>query len=193
MIRSALRHVFSKIKYPKLALLALTYLFAILIFSENDLLHYSEPLSSLGLTGVFVAGFFYAYEITAAPATAVLLLMAEGRNILVAGIVGGLGALVSDIIIFYFFRAEMLGEIRGISKTRVAQFIEKEETLLFGRFKKYVLYAFACFMVASPLPTEIGISILATVKSLTPKKFIFLAFLLHTTGILAILALGAGI
>ena len=94
------------------------------------------------------------------------------------------------MIIFYFIRDTMLDEIRRISETRVARFIEKEEGFIFGRFKKYVLYAIAAFLVASPLPTEIGVSIFATVKSLTPKKFILLAYVLHTAGIFCILWIG---
>lgn len=191
MIRNVFRHFLCVLGYPKLLLLLATYLLAVIMLDANLFLHYAGHLQSLGYFGVFLAGFFYAYEVTAAPATVVLLLMAKGQNIFYAAIAGGLGALVSDLIIFCFIRTTMLGEIRKISKTGIGRFIEKEERLLFGRFKKYALYLFAAFMVASPLPTEIGISILATVKSLTPKKFIALAYFLHTMGIFAILWIGS--
>jgi uncharacterized membrane protein YdjX (TVP38/TMEM64 family) len=172
-------------------LVAATYAIALLLLDANLFLHYAGVLQQFGYLGVFVAGFFYAYEITAAPAAVLLLLMAKGQNIFYAAIAGGLGALISDIVIFFLVRTTMLDEIRRISKTGIGRFIEREERLLFGKFKKYALYVFAAFMIASPLPTEIGVSILATVRGLTPKKFILLAYVLHTVGIFAILWIGA--
>lgn len=190
MIRSVLRHFLGVLGYPKLLLLAATYALAIFMLDAQVIFHFLQPLQALGFFGVFLAGFFYSYEVTAAPAAIVLLFLAKGQNIFYAALVGGLGALVSDLIIFFFIRTTMLGEMRKISKTRVAMFIEKEECLVFGRFKKYVLYVFAAFLVASPLPTEIGVSIFACVKRMTPKRFIVLAYFLHTMGILAILWIG---
>jgi len=190
MIRSVLRHFLRAFGYPKLLLLAATYALAIFMLDAQLIFHFLQPLQALGYFGVFLAGAFYSYEITAAPATVVLLFLAKGQNIAYAAIIGGFGALLSDLVIFYFIRTTMLEELRKLCRTEVACFIEKEEALIFGRFKKYVLYIFAAFLVASPLPTEIGVSIFATAKSLTPKRFIALAYLLHTGGIFTILWIG---
>lgn len=190
MIRDSLKHLFSRLGYPKIILLLAIYAITLILVGESVLSPYKEFLVSLGTLGSFLAGFFYAYEITALPATAVLLLVAKSENIFFAAIVGGLGALASDIIIFYFVRTEMLGEISKMAKTKLGQFIEREEGLIFGRFKKYVLYCLGAVFVASPLPTEIGVSIFATMKSLTPRRFIALAGILHTIGIFTILWIG---
>jgi len=191
MIRAVLRHFFCILGYPKLLLLAATYALAILLLDAQIIFNFMQPLHALGYFGDFLAGFFYAYEISAAPAAIVLLFLAKGQNIFLAAIAGGFGALASDLVIFFFIRNTMLDEIKKISGTKIAMFIEKEEGLVFGRFKKYILYVLAAFFVASPLPTEIGISIFAAIKGMTPKRFIVLAYLLHTAGILTILWMGS--
>jgi len=37
--------------------------------------------------------------------------------------------------------------------------------------QKYLMAALAGFLIASPLPTEIGITLLASIKNVTPRKF----------------------
>lgn len=48
----------------------------------------------------------------------------------------------------------------------------------------------AGILIMTPLPTEIGITILASRKNLSMKKFMIMAYILHTIGITIILLLG---
>jgi len=178
-----------KIKYPRLILVLITYIIACLLFKEYNQLPFHDFLLNSGYYSYYIMGFFYVYEFTAAPATALFLLLGQGHNIWIAAFIAGLGALVSDILLFLFIKKEMAGELNKLSKTPLARIIKKEEKKLFGRFKKYVLNVLAAILIASPLPTEIGVSMLSTEKNISPKKFIIIAYILHTLGILAILAL----
>lgn len=182
-----------KIKYPKLLLLVLTFVLAYFIFYNRSYPPFSAFLISLGYIGVFIAGFFYAYGFTAAPATAVLLSIAGQHNVVIAALIGGLGALISDLIIFYFIRFTVVDELRKLSRTKIVKELEFEEQLLFGHFKKYATASFAGFLIASPLPTEIGVTIMAAMKRMSPKKFAVIAYILHTLGILIILTIGNSI
>jgi len=180
-----------KIKYPKLLLLLLTIIISIIFFYEGKTfppLH--NFLISLGYIGIFLSGIFYAYGFTAAPATAVLLVLAKEQNILLAGLIGGFGALLSDIAIFLFIKYSFTDEIKRLEKEKAVRFIEKEEKKLFGHYQKYILVSFAGFLIASPLPTEIGVTLMATLKNVSIKKFIIIAYLLHTLGIFMILLIG---
>lgn len=51
----------------------------------------------------------------------------------------------------------------------------------------------AGFLIASPLPTEIGVVLMASLKNILTKKFAVVAYLLHTTGIFVILLIGRNI
>jgi hypothetical protein len=183
-----MKKVLPQLKYPKLIFLVLIYILTILIFKELDYTKVHNFLINAGYTGIILSGFFYVYEFTAVPATAVLIFIAKDQNIILIGFIAGLGALVSDIFLFYFFKREFLDELKRLSKTKTIKSIGKKEKKLFGKLRKYVLYIFACILIATPLPTEVGVSILATSK-ISPKKFILLMYILHTLGIISILAI----
>ncbi|MDD5417677.1 MAG: hypothetical protein PHW96_02195 [Candidatus Nanoarchaeia archaeon] len=179
-----------KIKYPRLILLIFTFILAYLIFAERDFAPVHDIMSFLGYFGTFIAGIFYAYGFTAAPATAILLSISKGQNLLIAGLVGGLGALTGDFVIFFFIRKTFADELRRLSRTKVMRVLAKEEKKLFGKFRKYLKVVFAGFIIASPLPTEIGVAMLASIKHLSAKKFGVIAYILHTMGVFAILSIG---
>lgn len=180
-----------KLKYPKLALLFLSIVIAVVFFQSgktNDSVQ--DFISSLGLFGDFIGGFFYAYGLTAAPATSVLLLLAKEQNILVACLIAGLGALISDILIFIFIRYSFNDEINKLKNEKMIVSFKNKGRKLFGSFYNYLLPSVAGFIIASPLPTEIGVSMLASFKRISIIKFMIIAYLLHTVGILVILTIG---
>lgn len=175
-------------KYPKLALLVLTFILAYSLFSLGFLDTILSALISLGYLGTFMVGFLYAYSFTAGPATIILIMIAKKENLFFAGLTAGLGALIGDIIIFLFIRHSFSDEVDRLSRERFFQSVRKYSS---GILRKYVLPVLASLIIASPLPTEIGVTLLASMKSMSTKRFTFIAYLLHTIGILIILIIGA--
>jgi len=178
------------IKYPRLLLYILSFIVAYLLFSYRSFASLHNALILLGYFGTFLTGILYAYGFTAPPATAMLLILAGDQNILFAGLVAGFGALLSDLIIFLFIRHGFADEIERFAKEKFFQRIPKKVSIILQR---YVLIAFACFLIASPLPTEIGVTLLASLKNISIKKFAVIAYLLHTMGIFVILLIGSNI
>jgi len=180
-----------KIKHLKIAGLILVYIISAMFYFEGKTyppLH--ELLITLGYFGVFFAGFFYAFGFTAPLATAVLLVLAGSSNIYIAALVAGIGALISDLGIFLFVRRFIIHEVRSMTHEKAIKVIVEEEKLL-GHFKKYIVTLIALILIASPLPTELGITLIATLKHISIKKFMVMAYLLHTCGIFIILLIGS--
>jgi uncharacterized membrane protein YdjX (TVP38/TMEM64 family) len=183
-----------KIKYPKLLLLIFSIIIAIILFySGKNYTPVHNSILSLGYVGSFFIGLFYAYGFTAPSATAILLILAKEQSIILTGLIAGLGAILSDLLIFLFIRYSFSDEIDKLEKEKIIKYLEKEERIIFGHYRKYVLPVFAGFLIASPLPSEIGIALIATLKKVSIKRFIILAYLLHTFGILLILLIGNAI
>lgn len=183
--------ILTKIKYPKLLLLLLTFIIAVMLFYEGKTyppVH--DFIVSLGYFGIFLCGIFYAYGFTAAPAAAALLVLAKEQNLLFAGLIGGFGALLSDIVIFLFIRSSFIDEIRRFEKEKIIKSIGNKGKRIFGHYHKYILPSFAGFLIASPLPTEIGVTLMGSLKRLSIKRFVIMAYLLHTAGIFIILLIG---
>lgn len=178
-------------RYPKiLSLLCIIVIAVIVFYGGKNYAPFHNFLVSLGYLGTFLGGIFYAYGFTATPATAVLLVLAQEQNILLAGLIGGFGALLSDYVIFLFVRTSFIEEIRRLQKEKIMRLLAKEGNVLFGNYRKYALLAFAGFLIASPLPTEIGVTLMASSKYISTKKFMIIAYALHTAGIFTILLIG---
>lgn len=179
-----------KLTYPKFLILIFTFALAYLIFIERDFTPFHDFLFSLGYLGTFLAGLFYTSGFTAAPATAVLLILSEEQNIFFAGLIAGFGALSGDLIIFKFIRFSFVDEIKKLSKEKAINNVHQKIPKF---LQKYFILLVAGFIIASPLPDEIGVSLLAVSKSISAKLFSVISYLLNTVGIFLILLIGSTI
>ena len=175
-----------RIKYKKLLLLLLTFAVAYLIFSEGRSLFIQQLLLQAGYLGTIIAGALYVYGFTAAPATAILLILAKQQNILLAGLAAGFGALIGDLLIFQFIRHSFSGEIKELQEEPI---FKKIKTRIPPIARKYLAPVLGGIIIASPLPDEIGISLLAT-STISTKKFAIMSYILNTAGIFTILLVG---
>ena len=174
-------------KYPKFLLLFITFFIAYLLFYGRNYSPLNDFIISTGYFGTFLAGVMFAYGFTAAPATAILLILAKEQNIFLAGIIGGLGALVADLIIFNFIRYSFADEIKKLSKEKIVKYFNGK---LPSILKEYLLPVVAGFIIASPLPDEIGVSLLAAYKTISIRIFFVISYVLNTAGIFVVLAIG---
>ena len=185
-----MKKILPKIKYPKLLFLIFTFVVAYFIFLGRDFSPFHNLLLSLGYFGTFITGIFFAYGFTGAPATAILLILSNEQNILFAGLIAGFGALVGDLIIFKFVRNSSADEIKKISREKAIIYLNKKIPI---SLKKYFVPVLAGFIIASPLPDEIGVFLLATSQSISTRFFSVLSYLLNTAGIFIILLIGSWI
>lgn len=182
-------------KYPKLLLLFMTFALGYLLFMGNSYAPFHDFIISMGYVGTFLAGALFAYGFTAAPAAAIFLILADNQNIFLAGFIGGFGALVGDLIIFNFIRHSLMDEITKLSKEKVVSRIKDQynnhiNNHLPSIIKKYFVAIVAGFIIASPLPDEIGVSMLAASRKISMEVFSILSYILNTAGIFLILGIG---
>ncbi len=173
-------------KYPKLLFLLFSIVIAFVLLLEKDFAPFQAVLFSLGYVGTFAAGFLYAYSFTAIPAAAIFLLLAREQNILLAGLIAGIGAIMGDFLFFKLMRGSFSQELHRLSQEKTIAAICRP----FQKFRRYVLLVLASFIISSPLPTEIGIVMLSSIKEMTTKRFLAVTYVLHTVGILIILLIG---
>ncbi|MCX6732724.1 MAG: hypothetical protein NTV98_04245, partial [Candidatus Roizmanbacteria bacterium] len=112
------------------------------------------------------------------------------QNLILAGFIGGIGALLGDTFIFLFIRHSFIDEIEKIKNEKPFLFVRKTTKKIFHQFNDYLLPIIAAIFIASPLPTEVGIALMATIKKISLKQFFFIAYILHTFGIFVILVIG---
>jgi hypothetical protein len=174
-----------KIKYPKLSLFIVSVILVYFFFSGLAYKPLHDALVFMGYFETFLAGLLYPYALTSAAGTGILLILAKEQNLLLAGVIAGIGALISDIILFLFVSHGFSDEVQKLSKETVVRTINR---WIPNSVRVYLLAAFASLLIASPLPTEIGIMLMASIK-----KFVIIAYILHASAIFIILLIGSTI
>jgi hypothetical protein len=110
----------------------------------------------------------------------------------VAALIGGLGALLSDYLLFQFIRVTFQDEINKLIQSRAFSWVNgKVREHLPPKVVFYISAGIAGLVIASPLPDEIGVTILSFMATVRERTFIIISFSLNTIGILAILGAGA--
>ena len=176
-----------KIKYPKLSLFIISVILVYVLFSGLAYKPLHDALVFMGYFGTFLAGLLYPYALTSAAGTGILLILAKEQNLLLAGVIAGIGALISDILLFLFVTHSFSDEVQKLSKET---FVRTVNRWIPDSIRVYLLATFAGLLIASPLPTEIGILLMTSIKNLSFKKFICIIYILHASAIFIILLIG---
>ena len=97
------------------------------------------------------------------------------------------------MILFKFIRYSFsfANEIKEISHERLYVYLSgKINNKMPSLLKRYLALVFAGFLIASPLPDEIGVSLLAFSGKISTKIFSILAYSLNTVGIFIVMIIG---
>jgi len=176
-----------KFKYPKIFICIITIALAYIMFKNPNVDSFVSHLGALSYLGIFIAGILFAFGFTA-PFAVGFFIVLNPSNILLAGVIGGLGALLSDILIFKIIKLSFIDEFNNLKKTKV--FVRLSfliDKTVKGKIKIYLMYIFAGILIASPLPDEIGVTMLAGLSKIKLNTLAILSVLLNTLGILIIL------
>ena len=138
----------------------------------------------LGYLGAFLAGIFFVSTFTIAPAAVVLYHLADKLQAVEIALLAGLGAMIGDYIIFRFMKDRVLTELGPLlSKYGRPYFKVLFKSPYFG----WLLPVFGAFIIASPFPDEVGVSILGLSK-IKRWQFFTLALVLNAIGIFLIVS-----
>jgi len=123
--------------------------FAISIFND----HYQIPS--------FLAGMLFTSFFTLGPASVALVHIAETAPISGVVVWGGIGAMFGDLILFFFVRDRFAEDLKHAIKPRYFRAFMK--SMHFG-FMKWISPVIGALIIASPLPDELGITLLGMSK-----------------------------
>ncbi|OGK16892.1 hypothetical protein A2690_03450 [Candidatus Roizmanbacteria bacterium RIFCSPHIGHO2_01_FULL_39_12b] len=169
-------------KYKNLTLLLFSFIIALLLYKNESFHSFLIHLGNLGYVGALIAGFLFVSTFTVATGTLILLVLAEQLSAVEIGIVAGLGAVLGDLIIFHFVQDNLIDEVKLIYLQFGGGHIVK---VLHTKYFSWTLPVIGAILIASPLPDEIGISLLGLSK-MNPYEFLLLSFILNSIGIFLI-------
>jgi hypothetical protein len=177
-----------KWKYTNLTFLIVSMGVAIFLSqyepSHALLLH----LGKLGYVGAFFAGILFVSTFTVAIGAVILLVLAEFLSPVEIGLVAGLGAVLGDLLIFRFIQDNMVGEISRVFKRIDAK--HRIRHLFHSKYFSWTLPVVGAIIIASPLPDEIGVSLMG-ISQMKTIQFLPLSFILNAIGIFLVVSASA--
>ena len=150
-----------------------------LILSRSGLLDALLAVLGNGVIICFVAGIFFTSAFTIAPSAVALTHAAENFPIQTVVIWGALGALCGDLMLFFFIRDRFAEDLKRSFKKSFVKHLAR--SFHFG-FLKWLSPFLGALIIASPLPDELGLTLLG----LSKMKLIVLvpiAFAMNALGI----------
>ena len=165
------------------AIIVLSVLVAVLLVRTGVLENLLASAGQMKIFGAFIAGMFFTSIFTTAPAIAALGEVSLSQGILYTAFFGAIGSVLGDLIIFRFIRDRFS---LHVSEILSHQSIWRRFHLLFKRrFFRWITFFVGGFILASPLPDELGIAVLG-VSKMRVKYFTLLSFIFNFLGILLI-------
>lgn len=148
-------------------------------------------LNSLGAVA-FIGGLLYSYSITA-PISLLFLNLLDG-NLIALALLAASGSLIADYVIFRFLKDKLIFEfevfMRDEIRFDIGSYLRKVYNVLqrskVGKF--IIVPTIASIVIASPLPDEVGIAMLASFK-LDDRVFVIISLILNFLGIVAVLGI----
>ena len=182
-----------KLKKTRLLRDALILIFSIFVAVYIQKLARAEHLIGYfsvwyySVLAAFLTGLMFSVTFSVAISTSIFLLLGDTSvNPLLIALVGGLGSVAGNSIIYKFFKDDLMADISSLEPQYAKRITHNIlHSKLFIGLVPYV----AALLLASPLPDEIGIFMLAGTK-LKYTNFFLLSFALHSIGILIIVLLG---
>ena len=145
----------------------------------DHILGYSGNHITFYILASFIAGVFFTSAFTLAPSAIVLFHIAEQSPISYVIFFGALGALLGDLLLFYFIRDRFSEDIKKLLKKSTLRHIVR--SFHFG-FLRWFAPIVGALIIASPLPDEFGISLLGMSK-VRLAIFIPISFIMNAIGI----------
>ncbi len=167
-------------RYKNTSLLAVSVIILI-IFADHAIVRgIVGGFSSLEYLGIFLAGLFFVSTFTVVPATLLLTELSKSFGYWETVLIATLGSIVGDFLIFRFVKSAIADEFRQMFSV-----LSKEQhikQLFHSPFFIWLTPVVGAILIASPLPDEIGVSLLGITK-MSNKKFLIIATVLDFIGI----------
>ncbi|OHA42662.1 MAG: hypothetical protein A3G59_00530 [Candidatus Taylorbacteria bacterium RIFCSPLOWO2_12_FULL_47_20] len=139
-------------------------------------------LNNFSWSGMILAGIFFTSIFTVAPSIVLIGGFAQASYLPVLAILGGVGAVVGDYIIFRFVKDRVSEDFKYLFSISRRQRIR---AILNTRVFRFLVPFLGAIIIASPLPDEIGVTLLGMSK-VKYGLFFPLTFVLNGAGILFI-------
>lgn len=135
--------------------------------------------------GAFLSGFLFIFTFTVATGALVLSDLSKTLSPAIIIPLAALGAVIGDVFIFYFVRKGVVEEITPIYEKITGHHLKK---LLHTKYFAWTLPVIGALIIISPLPDELGISLLGFSR-IKVFKLVLISLFSHSIGMSLIVSI----
>ena len=155
---------------------------ALLLVKLGLLAKFLSSVEGMYILASFISGLFFTSIFTVAPASVALAALATKLPAVDVAFWGACGAMMVDYVIFVFVRDGVTRDMSVMFKKP----LRKRITSLFHfGFMRWVVALLGAFIIASPLPDELGVALLSFSR-IKVHHFVALTFAMNFLGILVL-------
>jgi uncharacterized membrane protein YdjX (TVP38/TMEM64 family) len=169
--------------YKNILLFVISVVVAIILtripIIRDSLLH----LGKLKYLGAFLGGLLFVSTFTIPIGAMILITLAKSLSPILLILIAGIGAVLGDLIIFQLVKNSIQEEIEPVYD-EVEKLVGKNHLrkILHTKYFAWTLPVVGTLILVSPLPDELGLSLMG-ISKISTKKFLAVAWFSHTIGI----------
>ncbi len=137
----------------------------------------------------FVVGLFFTSVFTTAPAMVFIVKLAHIYPPHILALVGGLGALIGDLIIFNFIKGHIAEDVSYLFSKAKSR---RMRHLFEYRFVRWSMAFLGALIIASPLPDELGLTLMG-LSRISLLRFALISYTFNTIGIFVIASIARAV
>lgn len=184
MLNIILEQFMKDFKYKYLSLIGVSLIIAAYLAGNQSFHNFLLQLGSLEYVGALIAGVLFVSTFTVAESIVIISILSTNINPVALGLIGGIGAVVGDLIIFRLVKDHLTEELKLLLPKQEIAYIK---SVLKSKYIAWMLPFIGMLIIASPLPDELGVSVLGLSK-ISETKFIIISFICNAVGILMVAA-----
>ncbi|HPJ17238.1 MAG TPA: bile acid:sodium symporter [Candidatus Woesebacteria bacterium] len=166
-------------------LLFLGIILAIYLAQNQAFIHLLTQNPKLSFLAAIIGGMLFTSTFTVSIGGLIIAKLVTQLNFILLIFLAGLGALLADYLIFRFFKNKVTDEITPIfSKINHHSHLWK---LFHTKYFGWTMPVIGTFVLASPLPDELGVSLLG-ISKISTLEFVTISYLSHSLGIATLIA-----
>ncbi|HPL01497.1 MAG: hypothetical protein PHH45_00935 [Patescibacteria group bacterium] len=172
-------------QYKNTAFLIISLVIFYYLADTNIVRNTINGIGSYGYLGSFIAGIFFVSIFTVAPASIVLYFLADSFNPIIIALTAGFGAVIGDYLILRLLKDTIFDEWAPVFQKIRGSLLKK---LFISPFFTWLIPIMGATIIASPLPDEVGITMLG-LSRVKNWQFLLITFLLNAIGIFLVVTL----
>lgn len=171
-------------RYRHLSLTVAGVLFSVIISRNENFHQFLLHLGNFGYLGAFFAGALFVSIFTVATGAVILFTLAKYLQPIEIALIAGFGAVLGDLIIFHLVRDGLVDEIRLLYNKFGGRHLSH---LLHTKYFSWTLPVIGALIIISPLPDELGVSLMG-ISKLSTFGFVVTSFILNSIGIFFVIS-----